>query len=117
MNRTRCTTFSRPVLMTAAAALLAAVCLQLGASAQSAARGTITGQGDRRSGGSLRGIRVAAHNLDRRLWYTVFTKNGQYTVPQALPGRYEMMAVEPDYESARVSVQLGPETARRPTWR
>jgi len=106
MSRRRFTTLLRPVLMTATAALLAAVCLQLGASAQSSARGTITGRvtADR---GDVRAFRVAAHNLDRRLWYTVFTNKGQYTVPQALPGRYELTVVEPDYESPRVTIQLG----------
>src|SRR6187455_3198427 len=78
--------------------------------AQPPVRGTITGKVTTDQG--LRGIRVAAHNLDRRIWYTVFTKNGQYTVPQALPGRYEMMAVEPGYDSARVSVQLAPGESR-----
>src|SRR5688572_4019628 len=105
MTRPRRTTLLRLVLTTAAAALLAAS-LQLGASAQSAARGTITGRvtADR---GEVRAFRVAAHNLDRRLWYTVFTNKGQYTVPQALPGRYELTVVEPDYESPRVTIQLG----------
>jgi len=79
--------------------------------AQSPVRGTITGKVTTDQG-QLRGIRVAAHNMDRRIWYTVFTKNGQYTVPQALPGRYEMMAVEPGYDSARVSVQLEPGASR-----
>jgi streptogramin lyase len=90
---------------TAAAALLA-VCLQLSTSAQSSARGTITGRVTADQG-EVRAFRVAAHNLDRRLWYTVFTSNGQFTVPQALPGRYELTVVEPDYESPRVSIQLG----------
>ena len=92
--------------MLAAAVLVAAACLQLAASAQSSARGTITGRvtADR---GEVRAFRVAAHNLDRRLWYTVFTNKGQYIVPQALPGRYELTVVEPEYESPRVTVQLG----------
>lgn len=94
------------VLTTVAAALPAAVCLQLAAAAQSPARGTITGRvtADR---GEVRAFRVAAHNLDHRLWYTVFTNDGQYTVPQALPGRYELTVVETDYESPRVSIRLG----------
>src|SRR5690348_114667 len=56
--------------------------------AQTGARGTLTGtvSADR---GQVIGFRVAAHNLDRRIWYTVFTNKGRYTVPQALPGRYE----------------------------
>ena len=96
----------RHVSTTVAFAVLAAACLQLAGSAQSSARGTITGRvtSDR---GAVRAFRVAAHNLDRRLWYTVFTNNGQYTVPQALPGRYELTVVEPDYESPRVTIQLG----------
>ncbi len=79
-------------------------------------RGTITGRvtADR---GDVRAFRVAAHNLDRRLWYTVFTNKGQYTVPQALPGRYELTVVEPDYESPRVTVQLGAGDSQKATWR
>src|SRR5688572_24453311 len=79
--------------------------------AQSPVRGTITGRVTADQG-QLRGIRVAAHNLDRRIWYTVFTRNGQYTVPQALPGRYELMAIEPTHDSTRLSVQLGPGESR-----
>jgi virginiamycin B lyase len=75
--------------------------------AQQPVRGTITGavSSDR---GRVIGFRVAAHNLDRRLWYTVFTSKGRYTVPQALPGRYEVMVNEPGYDSPTVSVQLAP---------
>jgi streptogramin lyase len=58
--------------------------------------------------GQVIGFRVAAHNLDQRLWYIVFTKKGHYTLPQALPGRYEVMVNEPGYSSPRMSVQLGP---------
>jgi streptogramin lyase len=94
------------VLRTAATALLAALCLQLAAVAQSSGRGTITGRVTADQG-EVRAFRVAAHNLDRRLWYTVFTSKGQYTVPQALPGRYELTVVEPGYESPKVTVQLG----------
>jgi virginiamycin B lyase len=78
----------------------------LPSSAQENDRGTIKGtvtadQGD------VHGFRVAAHNLDRGLYYTVFTAKGQYTVPQALPGRYEVMVYEPDYDSPKSPVQLG----------
>jgi hypothetical protein len=96
----------RAALSIVAAAALAAVCLQLGASAQSAERGTITGRVTADQG-VVHAFRVAAHNLDRRLWYTVFTNRGQFTVPQALPGRYELTVVEPGYESPKVSVELG----------
>jgi streptogramin lyase len=76
-------------------------------SAQSSGRGTITGivTSDQ---GQVRAFRVAAHNLDRRIWYTVFTSKGQYAVPQALPGRYELTVIEPGYDSPRQPVQLGP---------
>jgi streptogramin lyase len=76
-------------------------------SAQQPVRGTIKGTVTADQG-QVVGFRVAAHNLDRRLWYTVFTNKGQYTVPQALPGRYEVMVYEPDYDSPKTPVQLGP---------
>jgi streptogramin lyase len=76
-------------------------------SAQSSERGTITGivSADQ---GQVRAFRVAAHNLDHRIWYTVFTSKGRYTVPQALPGRYELTVIEPGYDAPRLSVQLAP---------
>ena len=71
--------------------LIAAATVWLGVvtPAQQQARVTITGRvtADR---GEVRAFRVAAHNLDQRIWYVVFTRNGTYTVPQALPGRYEL---------------------------
>jgi streptogramin lyase len=94
--------------------------LALAPSAQSSVRGTISGRVTADQG-VVRGFRVAAHNLDRRIWYTVFTSKGQYTVPQALPGRYELVVIEPGYESPRVSVRLGPSESRTAdlglTWR
>jgi virginiamycin B lyase len=86
-------------------------CLSLASSAQQPVRGTINGKVSADQGQVI-GFRVAAHNLDRRLWYTVFTKNGQYTVPQALPGRYEVMVDEPGYDSPKMPVQLGPGEAK-----
>jgi streptogramin lyase len=58
--------------------------------------------------GQVIGLRVAAHNLDQKLWYTVFTVKGEYTVPQALPGRYQIMVYEPAYDSPKLPVQLAP---------
>src|ERR1019366_9641324 len=83
----------------------------LPAPAQQIKRGTIKGTitADQ---GQVVGFRVAAHNLDRKLWYTVFTVKGQYTIPQALPGQYEIMVHEPDYDSPKISVQLGPSDAK-----
>src|SRR5688572_13960464 len=93
--------------------LIAAATLWCGLvpAAQSPVRGTIIGRVTLDQG-QMRGIRVAAPTLDRRIFYTVFTRNGQYIVPQALPGRYDMMAIEPGHDSARVSVQLGPGESR-----
>jgi streptogramin lyase len=85
----------------------AVVTFCLPASAQQIVRGTIEGMVTADQGQVI-GFRVAAHNLDRKLWYTVFTVKGHYTVPQALPGRYEVMVYEPEYDSPKPSVQLGP---------
>lgn len=88
--------------------IVAALFLSLGflAFAQAPVRGTITGTVTADQGQVI-GFRVAAHNLDRRLWYTVFTNKGRYTVPQALPGRYEIVVNEPGFDSPTASVQLG----------
>lgn len=82
-----------------------AFCAQV--SAQQAVRGSITGKVTADQG-QVRAFRVAAHNLDRRLWYTVFTKNGQYMVPQALPGLYEVTVEEPGYGSTKLPVYVTP---------
>jgi virginiamycin B lyase len=72
---------------------------------QSEPRGTISGTVTADQG-SVRGFRVKAHNLDRMIWYTVFTKDGHYTVPQALIGRYEMSVLQDGYASQPKSVDL-----------
>jgi streptogramin lyase len=74
---------------------------------QQSGRATISGRitADQ---GQVIAFRVAAHNLDRRLWYTVFTNKGQYTVPQALPGQYEVMVDMRGYDSPHTFVQLAP---------
>jgi streptogramin lyase len=73
--------------------------------AQAPVRGTITGT-VAAAEGKVIGLRVAAHNLDQRLWYIVFTNKGQYKIPQALPGRYEITVNEPGFGSPKESVQL-----------
>jgi virginiamycin B lyase len=83
------------------------LCWSSVSSAQKIVRGTIKGTVTADQG-QVVALRVTAHNLDHRLWYTVFTKKGQFIVPQALPGRYEVMVYEPDYDSPKLSVQLGP---------
>ncbi len=82
-------------------------CFCLLSMAQSPARGTIRGKVTA-DAGEVHAFRVAAHNLDYRLWYTVFTNGGQYVIPQALPGHYEIMINEPGYESPKMPAQLGP---------
>jgi virginiamycin B lyase len=82
-------------------------CCSMTASAQKVVRGTIRGTVTADQG-QVVGLRVSAHNLNYKLWYTVFTVKGQYTVPQALPGKYEVMVYEPDYDSPKSPVQLGP---------
>src|SRR4029450_9750524 len=105
MNRRKSRTLRHVALAVgpAAAVLLGVELVVFG---QSSGRGTLSGRitADQ---GQVRAFRVAAHNLDRRIWYTVFTEKGEYTVPQALPGRYELTVIEPDYESPRLSVKLG----------
>jgi virginiamycin B lyase len=93
----------------AAILVLAVIVLGFGlpSFAQQPVRGTISGTVTADQGKVI-GLRVAAHNLDNRLWYTVFTYKGHYTVPQALPGRYEIKVSEPTFASPNVSVQLGP---------
>jgi hypothetical protein len=82
------------------------LCFSLPSSAQTVVRGTITGTVTSDQGQVI-GFRVAAHNLDHRLWYTVFTNKGHYTVPQALPGHYEVMVNEPGYDSPTITLTLG----------
>jgi len=68
------------------------------APAQAPARGTITGMVSADQG-QVRGFRVTAHNLRSMIWYVVFTKDGKYTVPQALPGPYEISVLQDGYDS------------------
>src|SRR6266849_10222379 len=66
--------------------------------AQAPQRGTITGTVTADQG-EVRGFRVTAHNLQYKLWYTVFTSKGKYTIPQALPGLYDVMVLQAWYNS------------------
>src|SRR5262245_14721727 len=95
----------RRLLSTAALFLSFVTLVSFVVSAQAPARGTITGMVTSEEG-KVVGLRVAAHNLDQRLWYVVFTNKGRYTVPQALPGRYEIMVNEPAFGSPREAVTL-----------
>lgn len=87
--------------------ILSTLCFSCQSRAQGPIRGTINGRVTADEG-QVRAFRVAAHNLDQRIWYTVFTKAGHYTVPQALPGRYEVTVNEPGYDSPKLTVRLEP---------
>src|SRR5579863_6464093 len=58
--------------------------------------------------GSVVGFRVTVHNLTYKLWYTVFTVKGHYTVPQALPGSYDVLVLEKGYTSPTLRIDLAP---------
>ncbi len=70
-------------------------------------RGTISGT-VKADQGEVRGFRVTAHNLRYRIWYTVYTNKGRYTIPQALPGLYEVSVVQEGYASPTLPLLLGP---------
>jgi hypothetical protein len=58
--------------------------------------------------GSVGGFRVTAHNLNYKLWYTVFTVKGHYTIPQALPGAYDVSVLERGFTSPTLRIALAP---------
>jgi len=89
--------------------LAATVCVDAASShAQTApARGTLTGTVTADQG-AVAGFRVTVHNTTYRLWYTVFTNKGHYTVPQALPGVYDVTVLERGYTSPTIRVDLAP---------
>lgn len=68
-------------------------------------RGVITGRVTVDEG-EVRGFRVTAHNLRYRIWYVVFTRNGTYTIPAALPGPYRIAVLQEGYRSAIVHADL-----------
>ena len=69
-------------------------------------RGTLTGSVTADQG-SVVGFRVTVHNVTYQLWYTVFTNKGHYMVPQALPGVYDVTALERGHTSATLRIELG----------
>ena len=79
------------------------------AAQQTPRRGTISGTltADR---GSVRGFRVNAHNLQYRIWYSVYTKAGRYQIPQALPGPYEISVWVDGYKSSIQKAELAGQT-------
>ena len=72
-----------------------------------AVRGTLTGTVTADQG-QVHAFSVMAHNLLYRVRYMVYTKDGHYTVPQALPGPYEIYGAEYGYSSPTVKADLKP---------
>ncbi len=64
-------------------------------------RGTVTADQ-----GQVSGFRVTARNFLYRIRYTVYTRDGRYEIPQALPGRYEVYVVEDGYNSPKPAADL-----------
>ena len=58
----------------------------------------------------MRGFRVNAHNLQYRIWYSVYTKAGRYQIPQALPGPYEISVWVDGYKSSIQKAELAGQT-------
>lgn len=100
---------------TIATTLLVIAALMLFSSTMAAqnapARGTLSGAVTADQGPVL-GFRVTVHNLDYKLWYTVFTNKGHYTIPQALPGHYEVTVLEKGFTAPTLAVNLGPGEAK-----
>jgi len=71
------------------------------------ARGTLTGMVTA-DVGAVHAFTVTAHNLLYRVQYTVLTKDGRYTVPQALPGPYEIFGETYGYSSPTQKGELKP---------
>ncbi len=88
---------------------------------QPVVRGSISGTVFAKEG-QVRAFRVTAHNSRYGIRYTVFTNNGHYKVPQALPGPYEVGIIEDGYSAPLQKIELSPgreqkvdiEVARRP---
>jgi streptogramin lyase/cytochrome c5 len=78
---------------------------------QAPARGTVSGA-VKADQGDVRGFRVTSHNLRYQLWYVVFTKGGRYTIPQALPGPYELSVLQEGYDSPTQKITLAPAQAQ-----
>ncbi len=75
------------------------------AAGKTESRGTISGAVTADEG-AVRGLRVKAHNLKSRIWYTVYTVKGHYQIPQALAGPYEVMVMEEEYAAPAQKIEL-----------
>jgi mono/diheme cytochrome c family protein len=70
-------------------------------------RGTITGMVTVDQG-QVHAFMVSAHNLLYRVQYKVYTKDGRYTVPEALPGTYEITGDNYGYTVPTEQLKLEP---------
>jgi len=68
-------------------------------------RGSITGTvvSDH---GQVKAFRVTARNLSYHIAYSVYTRQGSFRVPEALPGPYEVFGTDPNYTSTTVKFDL-----------
>ena len=85
MNSRKNQTMLRHVALAVGPAAAVLLGVELVVFGQSSGRGTISGRitADQ---GQVRAFRVAAHNLDRRIWYTVFTEKSQVHRSSSLAG-------------------------------
>ena len=95
--------FSATIVVAAALALLRVGGTGLAQVQRGSISGTVTADQ-----GEVRGFRVTAHNSQYKIWYTVFTNKGKFTIPQALPGLYDVTVLELGYRSPTLPLQLGP---------
>ena len=68
-------------------------------------RGSITGTVTSDQG-QVEAFRVTARNLKYRIAYSVYTRQGSFHVPEALPGPYEVFGADPNYTSSTVNLDL-----------
>lgn len=58
--------------------------------------------------GEVVGFRVKAHLAVAGMTWNVFTRNGQYRIPDLTPGSYEVRVVQYGFESPVRQIQVGP---------
>ena len=56
--------------------------------------------------GTVWGFQVKARDITHRITYTVFTRSGNYRVPNLLPGNYEVRVAQKGFESPVHKVEL-----------
>ena len=56
--------------------------------------------------GTVWGFQVKARDITHRITYTVFTRSGNYRIPNLLPGSYEVRVAQKGFESPVHKVEL-----------